>query len=204
MNDTVSLHPTENRGYRELYVTSRALSRHWSRLSERIDDPTAVRALEDGVAAARRLLAELAEVTPQHDLYGRPAAIGLGAGFADLQNVVTDRFFERNQALRLAVAEVQHVRTLVLYLGAVGESRGSEPRTQFCRRWEGELEPIERAARDAAVALAADPDAAVEPLDQSPVGRAAHRVAYAVGSAGEWIDERAARRREAAGEAPPN
>jgi hypothetical protein len=199
MADPVSLHPTENRGYRELYVTSRALARHWSRLSERIGDPTAVRALGDGVAAARRLLAELAEVTPQHGLYGRPAAIGLGAGLADLHNVLADRFFERNQALRLAVTEVQHVRTLVLYLGAVGESLGSEPRTRFCRRWAGELEPIERAARDAAVALAADPDAAVEPLDRSPLGRAAHGVAYAVGSAGEWIDERAARRREAAG-----
>lgn len=101
--------------------------------------------------------------------------------------------------LRLTVAEVQHVRTLVLYLGAVAENLGTAPRTRFCRHWASELEPIERAVRDAAVALAADPDAAVEPLDGSPLGRAAHGVAYSVGAAGEWIDEQAARRREASG-----
>jgi hypothetical protein len=197
--DTASLHPSENRGYRELYATSRGLARHWVRLSERLGDPTATRALDDGAAAARRLLGELAEVGADQGLYGRPAAIGLGARFADLQSLAVDRFLERNQALRLAVAEVQHLRTLLAYLAAVGESRGAERRTRFCRGWESELESVERGARDAAVALGADPDAAVEPIDRSPVGRAAHKVAYATGAIGEWVDRQAARRRTAAG-----
>jgi hypothetical protein len=198
VTDTPSLHPAENRAYRELYATARGLVRHWNRLSERIGDPTAGRTLEDGVAAARRLLAELGEVTADHGVYGGPAAIGLGARLGDLQNLAVDRFFERNQALRLAVAEVQHLRTLLAYLGAVSESRGAERRAQFCRRWESELESVERGARDAALALGADPDAAVEPIDRSPLGRAAHRIAYTAGAVGEWIDRRAARRRGAA------
>lgn len=199
MTDSAAFHPTENRSYRELYVTSRALGRHWARLGERVRDPTAARALEDGVAAARRLLGELAEVTADHGVYGGPAAIGLGARLGDLQNLAVERFFERNQAMRLAVVEVQHLRTLLAYLGAVGESRGAERRARFCRRWESDLESVERNARDAAVALGADPDSAVEPIDHSALGRAAHRVAYAAGTVGEWVDRRAARRRSAAG-----
>jgi hypothetical protein len=195
MTDGTSFHPTENRGYRELYVTSRALAGHWARLSQRLGNPTMARALEDGVAAVRRLIGELGEVTVDHGVYGGPAAVGLGARLGDLQNLAVDRFFERNQALRLAVAEVQHVRTLLAYLGAVAESRGAEGRARFCRGWESELESVERGARDAAVALGADPDAAVEPIDRSPLGRAAHKVAYAVGAIGDWVDRRAARRR---------
>ncbi len=40
-----------------------------------------------------------------------------------------------------------------------------------------------------------DPDAAIEPLDSSKVGRAAHGAAYAAGTVGEWVDRRVARRR---------
>lgn len=199
MPDTASLHPSENRGYRELYATARGLARHWVRLSERLADPTTARTFDDGAAAVRRLLGELAEVTADHELYGRPAATGVGGRFADLQSLAVDPFLERNQALRLAVAEVQHVRTLLAYLGAVGESRGAERRTRFCRGWESELEPVERAARDTAIALGTDPDAAVEPIDRSPLGRGAHRVAYVLGAVGEWVDRQPARRRHAAG-----
>ena len=199
VTDSRSFHPTENRGYRELYVTSRALARHWARLSERLGDPTTARALEGGVAAVRRLIGELGEVTVAHGVYGGPAAVGLGVRLGDLQNLAVDRFLERNQALRLAVAEIQHVRTLLAYLGAVGESRGAERRARFCRGWESELESVERGTRDAAVALGADPDAAVEPIDRSPLGRAAHKVAYAAGAFGEWLDRRAARRSSVTG-----
>jgi hypothetical protein len=193
--DPASLHPAENRGYRELYATSRALVRHWSRLSDRIGDATARAALDGGATAARRLLPELAELTAQRGLHGQPAAVGLGARLADFQNVAGDRFLERNQALRVAVAEVQHLRTLLAYLGAIAESRGSEPRADFCRRWESELEASERAAREATVTLGSEPDAAIEPADRSTAGRAAHRVAYSIGALGEWIDQRTAARR---------
>ncbi|HLL86383.1 MAG TPA: hypothetical protein VK387_03620 [Thermoleophilaceae bacterium] len=105
-----------------------------------------------------------------------------------------DRFLERNQALRLAVGEVQHLRTLLAYLSSVAQSVGAAERAGFCRRWEAELEPSERAVRDAAAGLGADPDAAVAPLDPSPSGRAAHRVAVTLGSLGEQIDSRLGRR----------
>ena len=199
MTDDASLHPSENRGYRELYATSRGLARHWARLSERLGDQPAARVLDEGAAATGRLLGDLAEVGADQGVYGRPAAIGLGGRFADLQALAVDPFLERNQALRLAVAEIQHVRTLLAYLGAVGETNGAERRTRFCRGWEAELEPVERGAREAAIALGADPDAAIEPIDRSALGRAAHRVAYAVGALGEWVDRQAARRRRAAG-----
>jgi hypothetical protein len=116
--------------------------------------------------------------------------VGVGARFSDLRNLAGDRFLERGQALRVAVLELQHVRTLLHYLVAVAESRDAPAREDFCRRWEAAFEPSERAVREAAAATGADPDAAIEPLDPSSAGRAAHRVAVALGSLGERIDTR--------------
>lgn len=194
MVDPTPLHPAENRGYRELYAASRGLVRHWSRLGGRLSDPAARSALEDGVAAARRLLDELPDVTVEQDLHGGPAALGLGLRTADLHSVVGERFLERNQALRLAALEVRHARLLTGYLAAVGDARGATGRTGFCRRWEDELRGVEQAVDAAVTGLGADPDGAIEPVDDSPVGRTAQRVAVAIGAAGEWVDQRAARR----------
>lgn len=188
------LHPAENRGYRELYATVRAAVRHWSRLAARAGEPSAREPLEAGVAAARRLLAELPQVTVEQDLHGGPAALGLGGRLAGFQNAVGDRFLERNQALRVATLEARHLVVLVGYLAAVGEAQAAQERTSFCRRWEAELDSIATAISAAAVGQGADPDTAIEPVDDSASGRAAHRVAYAVGAAGEWIDRRSARR----------
>ena len=190
------LHPSEHRGYRELYAFARQLVRHWEELSERLPSgDEATGALADGVAAARRLLDELAQTTPAYDLHGRPAADGLGARSAGARTKLRDRAMDRNQALRFAVLDVQHVTTLLLYLAAVADSRGDERLAGFCRRWERSLRRIENAVRKAAAATGADPDAAIEPLDTSPLGRAAHSAAYAAGSLGEWIDRRRAERR---------
>lgn len=188
------LHPTENRGYRELYAASRAVVRHWSRLAARVPDPSTQEALEKGVAAARRLLDELSEVTVEEDLHGGPAALGLGGQLAGFQNAVGDRFLERNQAMRVAALEARHLPLLLGYLAAVGDSQGAPARASFCRRWEDELRVIDGAISQAAAALGAEPDAAIEPVDSSPAGRAAQRVAVAIGAAGEWVDRRAARR----------
>jgi hypothetical protein len=195
----VPLHPTENRGYRELFATALALRRHWSRLAARLPDPVGREALEAGAATARRLIGELQGVTAEHKLHGGPAALGSGARLADLRNLVTDPFLERNQALRMAVLDARHVRTLLAYLAAVGDRLGASERAAFCRRWEAELEPVERAVREAAIGLAADPDAAIEPMVGSRLGRAAHGASYAIGSVGEWTDRRAARRTRAKG-----
>lgn len=197
MADEPPLHPTENRGYRELYVTSRGLARHWERLSDRIEHAPTRSALAKGVAGAQRLLGELPQITAEEDLHGGPAALGLGGWLADLQNFAGDRFLERNQAARVATLEVRHVRLLLSYLGAVGAGLGATARADFCRRWEAELSSVDDAMSEAVLALAADPDAAIEPVDQSSVGRAAQGVAFAVGSVGEWVDRQVARREAA-------
>jgi hypothetical protein len=78
----------------------------------------------------------------------------------------------------------------------VSETRGDAKLPEFCRSWERRLRRQVSAVRRAAVELGNSPDAAIEPLDASPAGRAAHRVAWAVGSVGEWTDRQVARRRQ--------
>ncbi|MEX2195500.1 MAG: hypothetical protein WD844_09470 [Thermoleophilaceae bacterium] len=191
-----SLHPAENRGYRELYAFSGALVAHWPQLAARLGPGEAADALEAGVEQARALLTELSEVTARHGLHGRPAAQGVGQRMAGLRNHAADRFLERNQALRFAAQEAQHLSTLAGYLGEVAESRGDDELAGFARGWERRLRRMENTVRKAAIAHGSSPDAAVEPLDPSPVGRAAHGVGQALGTVGEWVDRRAARARE--------
>ena len=84
---------------------------------------------------------------------------------------------------------------LLDFLAAVAESRGDRELHEFCGGWERRLGRVEGPVRRAAVASGADPDRAVEPIDASPSGKAAHRVSYSIGSLGEWVDAKAARRR---------
>ena len=182
------LHPSQNRGLRELYAAVRHVESHWSRLAEHLD----VDELADGVLTAQALLGELSDLTPGYDLYGYPAAQNVGLTVATTRGAVADRFLERNQALRLAVLDVQHVTTLLAYLGRVAKERGQQPLIDFCRRWEQDMSAVESEVRDAAVNAGAHPDWAIEPLDSSAVGRAAHRVNYAIGAVGEWVDRRRA------------
>ena len=190
-----ALHPAENRGYRELFVFSQQLVGRWRRLSERIGDPEAAAALGKGVESTRRLLRELSERLAGYGLYGGPAARGLGARIAGTRAEVADRFLERNQALRFAVNDLHRLRVLLDFLGTVADSRGDRPLQEFCGGWERRLGRLEGPVRRAAVATGADPDRAVEPIDTSPSGQAAHRMSYAIGSLGEWVDAKAARRR---------
>ncbi len=189
-----SLHPAENRGYRELYVSAQELSRHWSSLVELIGDADVSKALNAGVSAADRLLRELGELTPQYGLHGEHAARGLGARVGGVRSTVRDRFLERNQALRLALLEVQHMRTLVTYLTTIAEARADETLETFGKSWQRKLTTVERQMRTAAVDSGRNPDLAVAPLDPSTAGRAGQRVAYSVGAVGEWIDRRMAGR----------
>jgi hypothetical protein len=192
---TPGLHPAQNRALRELYAAARQLSRHWSILADRVGAGDGVDELRAGAQAAEELVGELAELTAGYGLYGFPAAQGMGARVAGVRNAVADRALERNQALRMAVLDVQHVVTLCAYLAELGRAGGDEKMVEFCGRWERKLKRLESRVRKAAVAEGADPDAAIVPLDDGPIGRAGHRVASAAGTLGEWFDRRAGERR---------
>ena len=108
---------------------------------------------------------------------------------------VRDRFLELNQAARFAVEDVQHVVTLLGYLEAVCGASGNAELAELAGRWERKLRRIENEARRAVVQLGADPDAAIEPLDPSALGRVAHGAGTLAGTIGEWVDGKAAERR---------
>lgn len=185
------LHPAENRGYRELYAFARQITSHWTDLAQKMSGASAERPLRDGAAAAQDLIGGLEEITPEYGLYGKPAAQGVGDSLARTRRGVRDRFLERNQALRLAVSDLQHVVTLLGYLEQVARARGDDRLRGFCSDQRARLMPIERTARAAAIELGSNPDAAILPLDTSPAGKVAHGAAYAMGTLGEWLDRRA-------------
>lgn len=189
------LHPAENRGYRELYVTGRQAAKRLGRMALSLDGTDAREPVDKAAESLGKLLDELGPLTARHDLHGGPAAQGGGANLGVVRGAVFDRFLERNQALRLAVDDLEHVTTLLAYLASVSETRGDEVLPEFCRSWERRMRRQVGAVRKAAIALGTDPDAAIEPLDPTAAGRAAHRVAWAFGTAGEWTDRKVAQRR---------
>jgi hypothetical protein len=196
------LYPAEHRALRELHAATQHVASHWTRLGQRLGGAPA-EPLERGAAAARALRGELAEKTAAFDLHGYPAAQGAGARAAGLRNLLSDRLLERNQALRVAVLDLQHVITLLDYLAALAEQRGDAVLAAWHRGWEARLREHEAAALAAVVALAEDPAAAIEPAEDSKTGRAGHGLANALGTLGERIDGsalgRAARRRSGGG-----
>ena len=186
------LHPAEIRGYRELFLTGRQLVARWKRLANGLEGTGAEDALRGAVRAVDQMLGALEPTTARYGLHARLAAEGTGARIGAARSVVLDRFLERNQALRLAVGDLEHVTTLLAYLARVGDDLGHPDLAAFCRSWEQRLASSSDGVRGAAIGFGADPEAAIEPLDSSAVGRAAHRTAWAVGTVGEWIDRRAA------------
>jgi hypothetical protein len=186
------LHPAQNRAFRELYAACRLVTEHYRSLAR----VTGEEAFADAAGEARRLLDQLAEQTKRYGLYGYPAAQGVGANAARLQISVPNRFLERNQALRVAVLDLQHVVTLLAYLGNASETNGNADLAEFCRGWESTLLESEKRVRDAAAEQGRrDLDGAVDPLYDDAGGRAGHKVQLWVGAFGEWFDRRAARRR---------
>jgi hypothetical protein len=190
----VPLHPAENRGYRELYVSASYAAKRLGRLAQSLDDETR-EPVDKATESLGKLLDEVGPLTARHDLHGDVAAQGGGGNIGAIRGAVFDRFLERNQALRFAVDDLEHVATLLPYLANLSETRGDQKLPEFCRSWERRLRRQLGAVRKAAVALGTDPDAAIEPLDPSPKGRAAHRVAWAFGTVGEWTDRQVARRK---------
>jgi hypothetical protein len=184
------LYPAEHRALRELYAFTRQLGGHWAKLESKLDDPP--EPLGRGVAASKELLAELAERTAAYGLHGVPAATGAGIWVSRARGA-SDLFFERNQAVRAAVFDVQHVTTLLSYLAAVADQRSDTALAAWLRGWETRLLAIESDMRAAAVAEGADPERAIEPYDGSKLGRGAHAIGVKLGTLGEAYDARAAR-----------
>jgi hypothetical protein len=191
------LHPAENRGYRELYLTGSQAVKRLGRLATAFDGTPTRDLLQRAAESISRLLDELGPLTARLNLHGGVTAKGGGANLGTVRGAVFDRFLERNQALRFAVEDLEHVTTLLGYLAAVSEARGDPKLPEFCRSWERRLRRQVGATRKAAIELGSDPDAAIQPLDVSPAGRAAHRVAWAAGTVGEWTDRQIARRKQA-------
>jgi hypothetical protein len=181
------MYSAEHRALRELHATGRQLASHWRRLGDRLGGAPAER-LHDGAAVSRGMVSELAKQTAERGLYGFPAAQGVGHRLAGLRNTTADLVLERNQALRLAVLDAEHVTTLLAYLAALADRRGDGPLATFHRHWEGEIAAARDAVRDAAIALADDPDGAILPAEASLLGRAGHGAAAAIGTVGEAFD----------------
>ena len=185
------LHPAENRGYRELFLSAQEAQTRLSRLAEHLDDDIAA-VLERADTALGEMLDTLKPALARYDLHAEHAARGGGARIGMVRAAILDRFLERNQALRFAVDDLEHVTTLLAYLASVSATRRAKKLTELCESWERRMRRHVTAVRKAAVDLASDPDSAIEPLDPSPVGKAAHATAVAAGTAGEAFDRTAA------------
>jgi hypothetical protein len=139
--------------------------------------------------AIGEMLDALKPALADHDLHGELAARGTGARMGTVRAEILDRFLERNQALRFAVDDVEHVATLLSYLGAVSTTRGKKNLPELCGTWERKLRRQVSLLRKAVVELGAHPDDAIEPLDPGALGKAAHGASVAVGTVGEAVDK---------------
>lgn len=182
------LHPAEHRAYRELYVSARQLVGRWERLIAALRGTPYAEVLERGRDRVASLLTALGPRTAAYGLHGGPAAEGLGARIADVRGAITDRSVDTGMVMRLAVLDIEHVATLLGQLTELARAREDDELVAFCRQWERAVTPDVKATRTTAIALGASPDRAAAPLDQSVLGRTAHRVGWALGAVGESID----------------
>jgi hypothetical protein len=180
------LFPAEHRALRELSAFTRQLVGHWERLGDRLGGETG-EPLERGVGAARELIGELTGRCAAHGIELFPASQGVGGSAAGLRGV-SDLMLERNQALRSAVHDMQHVTMLLGYLAELAERRGDADLAGWHRSWETRLRGIEEDARAVAVAEGREPARAIEPADPGRMGRAGHAFANGLGTLGEAID----------------
>jgi hypothetical protein len=195
VNDEPQLHPAEHRAYRELYASCRQLVNRWKRLAPALEGTTAERALEQGADETSRLLDALGPRTAAYGVYGRPAAQGLGAGVADLRTGITDRAADTGLVVRFAVLDLEHLTTLLRQLAELARTREDRDLATFCDDWANTLEADLGSVREAAVELGKDPDRAAAPLDDSLLGRTAHRVGWLFGTVGEAVDRTVGKRR---------
>jgi hypothetical protein len=174
------MHPARHRALRELGAFARQMSDHWSALSERLDG---VASLDSGAAAARAVLDEVRPLASARDLEIGPAALGAGR-IARARPPVPDAVLERNQAMRFALLDAEHLLVLIDYVAALSADEGDDELAEACKRWKAELQKPARAARRAAIALGSTPDRAIEPLSKG------QKIGYLIGWLGEATDRR--------------
>lgn len=190
MEDNLKLHAAEHRAYRELYASAQQIITHWSRLADCLAGSGPEQSLRDGVSAAIELTAALDARVAQYGIYGKPAAAGVGHNIGSIRRNVTDRFLERNQALRSALLDAQHLSTLLSYLTRLAQRRDDAVLGTFCQSWREIFAKTEADLWLATVELGDTPDEAIAPLDDSILGKTAQSGAVMVGALGEWIDKR--------------
>lgn len=177
------MHPARHRALRELGAFARQMADHWTSLGDRLDGP-AGGALRDGAAAATEILAAVRVLASARDLEIGRAALGAGR-VARARPPVPDAVLERNQALRFALLDGEHLLTLVQYVGALSAEAHDQEMQRACTDWAAALRTPVTAARDAAIALGSDPDTAIEPLSPG------HKLTFLLGWLGEAADRRA-------------
>src|SRR3954453_5368169 len=186
------MHPAQNRGLRELWAFGTNLERHWTSLAGRLEDdePAAGLALRAGAAAARRVREAVRPLMARRGLYAETMAEAAGR-FVAPRPLPADAPLERNQALRFAVLDGEQVVTLLAYLARLAASDGDAELRALLDDGERDVRAITGRVRSAAVGLGDRPDAAIEPVAPAP----AHRIGYAIGAVGEWVDRQIGRRR---------
>lgn len=184
-----ALHPAQNRQLRETYAWARQVAQYWGNLAERLPGSEA-----GPITQGAEKAAELAEqLRPAAESAGVPlggAAAGTGRSMARAKSSVRDNLLERNQALRFAVEDMQHLTTVLGYGAALAEARGQAELAELQGSWERKLRRVESAARKAAVELGSRPDEAIEPAGSGTGAR----IGYALGAFGEWTDRRASKK----------
>lgn len=187
----MAMHPAESRGYRELLLTAEEARTRLKRIAGHLElEPREV--CDKATDTLKELTAAIEPELAEHDLHGELAAKGGGARIGAVRAEILDRFLERNQALRFAVDDLEHVTNLLGYLANVSEARRKKNLPDLCRTWERKMRRQVGAIRRAALELGNNPEDAIEPIDPTPIGKAAHGAAVAAGAAGEAIDKAAA------------
>ena len=184
----MALHPAENRGYRELMLTAEEARTRLRRIAGHLDLETR-EVCDKGSEALGEMIVAFTPALAEHDLHSELAARGTGSRIGTVRAEILDRFLERNQAIRFAVDDVEHVTTLLAYMASVSASRGKKNLPELCGTWERKLRRQVSAIRKAAIELGSNPDEAIEPLDPGAIGKAAHGTAVATGTVGEAVDK---------------
>ena len=140
--------PAEHRALRELHATTRQLAEPLgqARRGGRDERRSSTRAPR---RRARCSPSSSERVGDAHDLHGQPAAQAVGARLAGARGI-SDLLLERNQAFRTALLDLQHVTTLLGYLGALARTRGDAELAAWHDGWEQRLSALEERGRAAA------------------------------------------------------
>lgn len=182
------MHPATHRALRELVASARVLSHRWRRLAALA--PDVAEPLRSGAHDADALVVAMSQIAEARAVAIGGAASGLGTALGEGMARLGEPFLERNQTLRAAVLDAHHLTVLLHYLERLARTQDDDSLAAACHEWAHRLAGVEGRVREAALGEGDHPDRAIEAVDDSAAGRAAHRVAVGVGAAGEWVDRR--------------